>query len=81
MKKEPHEENCFQVKEFRTFVMYCSLLYMLTTSKDNHFHFFLYTICLCVCVLYSPGWLSVLYCSKVTPDLLMALVPSEMKSV
>lgn len=54
MKKEPREENCFQVKEFRTFVMYRSLL---------------------------SGWLSVLYCSKVTPDLLMALVPSEMKSV
>lgn len=81
MKKEPHEENCFQVKEFRTFVMHCSLLYMLTTSKDNHLHFFLYTICLCVCVFCILYRLSVLYCSKVSPDLLMALVPSEMKSV
>lgn len=54
------------------------LLYMLTASKQKHSCFFLYMIC--VCFVFS-GWLSVLYRSTVTPDLLMALVPSEMKRV
>lgn len=43
--------------------------------------FFFFVCMICVCVLYSSGSLCVLYCSTVTPDLLVALIPSEMKRV